>query len=124
MKTHRELDVWKESIDFTVLIYEITESFPKEELYGLTSQLRRATVSVPANISEGAARNSSKEFVRFLYIAFGSLSEIDTLLMIATRLNYITPEIYSNLTPRLIGTTAQISGLIRAISRTIAKPRT
>jgi four helix bundle protein len=74
MKTHKDLDVWKDSIELVIQIYQVTKEFPREELYGLTSQIRRAAVSVPAIISEGSARNYTKEFIRFLRIAQASLS--------------------------------------------------
>ena len=80
MKTHKDLEVWKNSIDLVVLIYSLTSTFPKEELFCLSSQIRRAAVSVPSNISEGAARNQKKEFIRFLQISMGSLAEVDTQL--------------------------------------------
>jgi four helix bundle protein len=89
MGTHKELDVWKQGIKIVKDIYAATAIFPQEEMYGLTSQIRRAAVSVPANIAEGAARNGKKEFIQFLYIGLGSLSEIETLLIIAEDLNYI-----------------------------------
>jgi four helix bundle protein len=88
VENHKDLDVWKEAIELVLDIYEITKSFPKEEVYGLTSQIRRATVSIPSNIAEGAARSSKKEFLKFLYIALGSLSELETELIIAHRLGY------------------------------------
>ncbi|MCX6303639.1 MAG: four helix bundle protein [Bacteroidetes bacterium] len=77
MKTHKELDLWKGSIDFVVEMYQLTKGFPREEMYGIISQIRRAAVSVAANISEGAARGYTREFTRFLRIAQGSLSEIE-----------------------------------------------
>lgn len=86
---HKDLDIWKLSMDFTVNIYRLTEKFPKSELYGIISQLRRAASSVPANIAEGASRKGTKELIQFLYIALGSLSEIETYLEIAHRLNYM-----------------------------------
>jgi four helix bundle protein len=89
MGTHKDLDVWQLGIQLVKAIYATTAKFPPEELYGLTSQLRRAAVSVPANIAEGAARNGKKEFIQFLYISLGSLSEIETLLIIADDLNYL-----------------------------------
>ena len=89
---HKDLDVWKKGIDLVAAIYKVTNSFPRSEIYGLTSQLRRAAVSVPSNISEGAARNSDKEFIQFLYIALGSLSEAETQIIIAKRLSYIKIE--------------------------------
>lgn len=88
-RKHRDLIVWKESVELTVLIYKVTESFPKSEMYGLVSQLRRAASSVPANIAEGAARTGTAELLRFLSIANGSLSEVDTHLEIADRLGYL-----------------------------------
>ena len=83
---HKELDVWNKAIGFVVEIYEITKSFPKEEMYGLTNQLRRAAVSIPSNIAEGAARNSDKEFIHFLYIALGSSAEVETQIIISDKL--------------------------------------
>ena len=82
VKTHKDLDVWKLAIDFVTKIYLRTDDFPKNEEFGLKSQIRRAVVSIPANISEGAARNSTKEFLQFLHISLGSLSELETLLII------------------------------------------
>ena len=86
--THKDLDVWKLSIRFVKDIYQLTSKFPSEEKFGLTAQIRRSAVSVPSNISEGAARNSNKDYVRFLYIALGSLSEIETQLIIAKELSF------------------------------------
>jgi four helix bundle protein len=88
IKTHKDLDVWKESIDLIIEIYKVTENFPKTEEFGLTSQMRRASVSVPTNISEGAARNSRREFIQFLRIALSSLSELETLLIISENLRF------------------------------------
>ena len=89
MRPHENLTLWKKAIEFVVAIYKVTEAFPKEEKFGLTSQLRRASVSIVTNISEGAARRSSKEFRQFLSHSQGSASEVDTELVIAFRLNYI-----------------------------------
>jgi four helix bundle protein len=89
MKTHKDLNVWQESIVLVTLIYEKTKSFPKDELFGLTSQIRRSAVSIPSNIAEGAARESNKEFLRFLFISQGSVSELDTQLIIAKNLSFI-----------------------------------
>lgn len=88
--THKDLDVWKLGIDLVERTYSLTKSFPKEEIYGLTSQIRRSAVSISSNIAEGAARNSKKEFLQFLYISLGSLSELETQLIIAQRLGYLT----------------------------------
>ena len=89
VRTHKDLDIWKMSIDLVKDIYTLTESFPKDEQFGLTSQLRRAAVSVPSNIAEGSARNGNKEFIQFCYISLGSLSEVETQIIIATELNFI-----------------------------------
>jgi four helix bundle protein len=88
-KPHKKLDVWQKSVDLVRKIYELTKIFPKAEDYGLTNQMRRAAVSIPANIAEGAARQTKKEFIQFLHIFQGSLSELDTHLEIAKRLQYI-----------------------------------
>jgi len=89
IKNHKDLEVWKKSMYLVSNIYKITESFPNKELYGLTNQIRRAAVSIPSNIAEGAARNSKKEFIQFLYISLGSLSELETQIIIASRLEYL-----------------------------------
>lgn len=96
VKTHKDLEVWKQSIDLVTDIYRITEGFPKSEGFGLISQIRRASVSVPANISEGAARNSTKEFIQFIYIGLGSLSELETLLIISENLRFMQSEPFLN----------------------------
>ncbi len=88
ISTHKDLEVWKMGIDLVEKIYKMTNGFPKVEQYGLTTQMRRASISVPSNIAEGYARNSGKELVHFLYIALGSLSELETQLIIAHRLSY------------------------------------
>ena len=85
MRSHKDLDVWNKAIDFSEIIYNITKEYPRDEIYGLVSQMRRAVISISANISEGAARRSRKEFIQFLYIARGSASELDTLLEISNR---------------------------------------
>jgi len=88
-RKHRELLVWQEAIELSILIYRLTESFPRSETYGLASQLRRAATSVPANIAEGSARTGTNELLHFLSFASGSLSELDTHLEIAARLGYL-----------------------------------
>jgi four helix bundle protein len=92
MVTHKNLDVWTMGLDIVERLYQITETFPKEEQFGLTSQMRRAAVSIPSNIAEGAARNSKREFQQYLYISLGSLAEVETQLLIAQRLGYMVNE--------------------------------
>ena len=87
VKNYRDLLVWKQGIELVKLIYRITQQFPKEEIYGLTSQIRRCAVSIPSNIAEGHARDSLKEYIQFLSIAAGSLAELQTQLVIAKELS-------------------------------------
>lgn len=87
--THKTLDAWKHSMELTVDIYTVTKGFPKEELYGLTNQIRRCAISIPSNIAEGCARQSAKETIQFLYVALGSTAELETQLLISQSLNYI-----------------------------------
>jgi four helix bundle protein len=101
MNRHKELKVWQESIEFVSLVYSYTKKFPKEEVYGITSQLNRASVSIAANIAEGAGRNSNKEFVQFLSIAMGSSAEVETLLIISEKQGYISKDNYEDLVLRL-----------------------
>lgn len=89
IKSYKDLDVWKLSIEQCVLLYELTRSFPKDELYGIISQIRRAAVSIPSNISEGYSRRSSKEKAHFINIAIASNSEVETHIIISQKLNYI-----------------------------------
>jgi four helix bundle protein len=89
VRKHHELKAWQEAMELVKEIYRVTQEFPKEEIYGLVSQMRRAAVSIPSNIAEGAARTGTKEFLQFLSISRGSLSEVETQLLIAKSLGYI-----------------------------------
>lgn len=91
-RPHENLDVWQTSIILVEKIYNLTQKFPKEEIYGLTMQMRRSAISISSNIAEGAARHSKIEFKQFLFIARGSLSELETQLIISLRLKYISSE--------------------------------
>lgn len=114
MRPHQSLEVWKQSIEFTEKVYRLTTSFPKNEEYGLKSQLRRAAISIPSNIAEGAARQTKKEFIQFLYMAAGSASEVDTQLEIAFRLGYIDQNHRRMVGKDLESISKMISGLIRS----------
>ena len=92
MRDYTKIEAWRLADDLTVAVYERTRSFPKEEIYGLTSQLRRASYSVPANIVEGASRESKKDYLHFLYIARGSLSETQYFIQLARRLDYLSSQ--------------------------------
>jgi four helix bundle protein len=114
-RTHKDLDAWKKSIELVERIYSITKQFPQEELYGLTSQLRRAAVSIPSNIAEGAARGSKKDFLRFLHVALGSACEVETQMIIAQRLNYLDDT--DTIEEQLEAVRRLILGLIRYLRR-------
>lgn len=111
MRPHEKLEVWKKAVDFVVLIYEITKSFPSDEKFGLTSQIRRASVSIPANIAEGAARRTDNEFLQFVSIAQGSSSEVETELLIAYRIGYLQQTKYSELKQELDSIGRMLVGL-------------
>ena len=91
-KNYRDLIAWQKAMDLVEMVYSATKDFPKEEVYGLTSQIRRAAVSIPSNIAEGQGRTSDKEFQNFLSIAHGSVREVETQILIAQRIHYITEE--------------------------------
>jgi len=111
MRPHEKLDVWKMSVGFVVKIYDCTKNFPSEEKFGLTSQIRRAAVSIPANIAEGAARQYDKEFLQFLSVAQGSASELETELLIAQKLGFIERKHYEELYNELNTISRKIVGL-------------
>jgi four helix bundle protein len=115
MRPHQKLDSWGKSVDLVVEVYKATERFPKEEKYGLTSQIRRAAVSVPANIAEGAGRYSQKEFAHFVSNAQGSASELETELIIAHRLGYLSEALFIQLITDLERIGRLITGLTRRI---------
>ncbi len=115
MRPHQKLDAWGKSVDLVVEVYKATERFPKEEKYGLTSQIRRAGVSIPANIAEGAGRYSQKEFAHFLSNAQGSTSELETELIIAHRLGYLSEALFN----RLIADLERIGRLITGLAKRI-----
>jgi four helix bundle protein len=116
-KPHRNLEAWKQSMDLAVVVYRATETFPSQETYGLTSQIRRAVVSVPSNIAEGAARQTKKEFSNFLHIAQGSLSELDTQIELARRLGFLHETSWLDLESRMVQIDKMITGLIRHIAK-------
>lgn len=115
ISSFRELKVWQAGIDLTEQVYTLTKQFPKEEMYGLTSQIRRAVVSVPSNIAEGHGRDSTKEFLHFLSIAVGSLFEVETQLIIAQRLGYLDK---SNLQP-LLFKIEEISKMLKGLQKSL-----
>jgi four helix bundle protein len=114
--SYRELVVWQKSIDLVVACYAVARRFPDSERFGVTSQLQRAAVSIPANIAEGHARNGPREFLHFLSIARGSLRELETLLIIANRVGYLGDETQRTMLSR----TDEIARLLFKLSKTVA----
>lgn len=117
MRPHQKLHAWQAAIDLVKEIYLVTMSFPNDEKFGIISQLRRAAVSVPTNIAEGAARNSIKEFIQFNYISLGSTSEIDTLLILSKELQILNETDYKVLLNKTEKVSALLSGLIKHLKQ-------
>ena len=113
MGDYRDLKVWEKAMILTEEVYVLTKTFPREELYGLTSQMRRAAVSIPSNIAEGQGRGSDREFARFLEIAHGSLAELDTQLLLCMRLGYVNNTKVKEIQRRM----EEIGKMIRALIR-------
>jgi four helix bundle protein len=112
MKTHKDLEVWQKSIDLVTYIYKLTNIYPNEEKYGLVSQLRRSAVSIPSNIAEGAARQTNKEYIQFLYISLGSLMELDTQLIISKNIELISEQTLNELQLKSQEIGKMLNGLI------------
>src|ERR1051326_6004093 len=121
MRDYTKIEAWKLADDLTVAIYDRTRSFPREEMYGLTSQLRRSSYSVPANIVEGSSRESKRDYLHFLYIARGSLSETQYFIHLSGRLSYLSSEEAERLRQRTKHVFGCIHGLIRAVEKESGK---
>ena len=121
MRDYKKIDAWKLADDLTVAIYERTRKFPREEMYGLTSQLRRAAYSAPANIAEGSARESRRDYLHFLYFARGSLSETQYFLHFSRRLGYLADFDHDSLAEQTKVVFACLHGLIKAVERESGK---
>jgi four helix bundle protein len=115
MATHKDLIVWKKGIELVKMVYQMSQSYPKEELFGLTSQIRRCAVSIPSNIAEGCARHSDKELIQFLYIALGSSSELETQLIISKELSFLSVNDFESLYSLNNEIIRLLSALIRQI---------
>lgn len=116
-QSYRDLEVWQKAMDLVVDCYQSTKGFPKNEIYGLTSQLQRASISVPANIAEGRARQHTKEFLQHISIAYGSLAEVETLVQIAHRLDYLT----DNQSNKVLDKTAEVGRMLNGLRRSLKK---
>lgn len=116
MSSFRDLIVWQKGYKLSLLIYSLTKTFPKEELFGMTSQIRRCAISIPSNIAEGHARKSKKEFAQFLYIAFGSGAELETQLQLSFDLNYIKESDYRKTLSLLLEVMKMLNTLITKVN--------
>ena len=121
MKSHnfRNLKVWQQAMDLVTDVYKHSASFPKEEMFGLTAQIRRSAVSVPSNIAEGSAKSSEKDFARFLEISMGSSFEVETQLIIANRLNMLSSQDFELLLAKLQEIQRMITGLSKSLTSSL-----
>ena len=121
-KSYRGLRAWQEAMDLVARIYALTKAFPKDETYGLISQVGRAAVSVPSNIAEGHARDSTREFLHHLSISLGSLAELETQMIAACRLDHMAPEVLHGLLDATDGVGTMIRGLQKSLKRKVDPP--
>src|SRR3989338_5970247 len=117
MRDYKNIRAFKEADELVVLVYKVTKDFPKEELYGLTSQIRRAATSVPTNIAEGASRQHQKDYLQFLYVARASLAETEYLLHLANKLGYLRDELFGRIEEQKQEVEKTLFGLIEAVKR-------
>ena len=116
MRDYKKLTVWQKSYDFGIHLYSDTKNFPKEELYGLTSQVRRSSISIPLNIAEGSRRSTDKDYRSFIHIAYGSCAELEVQIMYAKDLTYIDTETCLNLLEEI----SQISRMLNSFIKTLS----
>ncbi|MDZ7659906.1 four helix bundle protein [Fodinibius sp.] len=115
MKNFRNLKIWEKSHSLTLDIYKYTSTYPKEELYGLTSQMRRSSASIPSNIAEGCGRNSQPQFARFLNIAFGSASELEYQLILSKDLEFIDKRVFKILLEKITEIKRMLASLVKKV---------
>ena len=122
LKDYKELQVWQKAYQLCVAIYKRTNTFPKEERYGITSQIRRAAVSIPSNIAEGYGRKTTKEYIQALYIAYGSVCELETQILLSNDLGYINAEDLEQLQKSLGDIERMLKGLIKSLENKHSNP--
>lgn len=122
LKNFKELNVWQKSYDLCLMIYRITKEFPKEEIYGLTSQLRRVAVSIPSNIAEGYGRKTTTDYLRFLYIAYGSVCELETQILLSGDLEYISGDTLKKIHDNVAEVERMLKGLINSLEKKHSNP--
>ena len=123
IKSYRDLEVWKKSVQLVTEIYSITTHFPKEEIYGLTNQIKRCAVSVPSNIAEGRGKRGTREFIRYLNIAYGSLAELETQLIISCNLGFLSRDVQENYLNKTAEIARMLNGLIHTLELKIPSPK-
>ena len=116
-QSHKGLILWQKALDLAVAVHEVSSTFPRSEVYGLVSQIRRASVSVPSNIAEGSARRSTREFIAFLHIARGSMAEVETQLLLAQRAGYVSDKSLTVLQVRLDEVGRIMNAVIKGLRR-------
>lgn len=115
IKNFKDLKIWQKGMDLAKVVYQITESFPAKEIYGIVSQMRRSVVSVPSNIAEGFMRRHNKEYKQFLYIALGSLAELETQIMLSEQLGFLKGELSKDIQVNISEINRMITGLIKCL---------
>ncbi|MCX5680939.1 MAG: four helix bundle protein [Candidatus Omnitrophica bacterium] len=122
LKTYKDLIAWQKAYSLCFKIYEMTKSFPVSEQYGLTSQIKRSALSIPSNIAEGYTRHGTQDYIRFLYIAYASLAELETQLLLAKDLKYFSPNVFDEVISLQMEVQRIMHGLIIGVKRKIQKP--
>ena len=123
INSYKDLQVWQKAIQLVTDVYTLTKSFPKEDMYGLTSQMRRSAISIPSNIAEGQSKRSTKDYIRFLNIAYGSCAELETQLCISQNLNYAASEQILALSDKGSEISRMINGLINSLENSLTEAR-
>jgi len=117
VQSYKDLEVWQKAVDLVTSVYVVTKQFPKEELYTLTSQIRRAAISIPSNIAEGRGKRSTRDFMRYLNIAYGSAAELETQLVIARNLDYISQKTVEPLFEKIARINRMINGMLSGLEK-------
>jgi len=122
LKNYKELKVWQRSYQLCLKIYKVTKIFPKEERYGLTSQIRRSAVSIPSNIAEGYGRKTTADYIRYLYISYGSVCELETQILLSMDLGYIDSAIIEKIKDEIQQIERMLKGLIKSLENKHLNP--
>lgn len=116
ISSYKELDVWKNGIEIVDFVYDLTENFPKKEIYTLSAHLQKSAISIPSNIAEGFSRNHTKEYIQFLYIALGSCAELETQLIISYKRNYLSQDAFNSIEEKTDHESRMLMNLIKSLN--------